>query len=240
MINIQKELRAGLSAPGKTRRPRKLGVFYPTEANTCKRRLFYKLIGTAPDDEASGLPYGLFKMGCAAEDAVVDGLIEALKPRGIEVDSQRRAFYNDGCVEIHGYADFVLTYPDGHEFVGEIKSTVSKYKMSMKIPDFGYQGQLQCYLNIFEIEDGCILYVNRGDILINNQVNQKRDPGMFERIMCDFGEVLDAVIDDEPPASYEKFEDECKYCDYKATCGMSPTKSKYEGIFQRKLERMRR
>jgi len=239
MINIQEEIELGLQ-PKTKRYDRRPGVFYPTESFVCNRRLYFRQMNE-PTYEGSKLPLGLFKMGVAAELGVIEALTIALEPRGYEVVSQKRAEYKKGDIDVHGFADFVVTSPEGEMYVGEIKSTTSKVQMKSIYPQTGHKGQLMCYLGIFGIPKGCVLYVDRSNIGKTNQIRIPYSQESFDTIMGNFQSVIESVKDEVAPPGYDKPTYECKYCEYKHKCSRSTSEksqSKYASMFQTKLKEL--
>jgi CRISPR/Cas system-associated exonuclease Cas4 (RecB family) len=244
MIDLHKAIKKGLTKPPRDYK-RPVGRFYPSEAMVCPRQLYYKLTETEPD-ELSEMPLGLFKMGKVAEDAVFEALCDALKPRGFKVETQRRVKYLDRGITISGYTDIVLTSDMGEEYCIEIKSTVNDSNMQLTEPSKFYKGQLQTYLNVLNIENGCVLYINRADILVTNQISQTKDPEFFGQIMDKFEATLKALETSTPPPNDAEWS-ECKWCSYRKTCqpksdhiGNAKKKSMgnqtYIDMFQQKLK----
>jgi len=239
MIDAQHEIELGLT-PKTKRYDRRPGVFYPTESFICQRRLYFRLTNT-PAREGSKPPLGLFKMGVAAELAVIEALTVALEPRGYTIVSQQQARYKTGRIDIHGFADFVVTDPDGEQYVGEIKSTTSKAQLKSSTPQKYHYGQLQCYLGIFGIPQGCVLYVDRSDICKTNQIRRPFSQEDFDTIMGNFESVLDNINDGEAPDGYSKPVYECRYCEYNHRCSRSAQakkSNKYASMFQTKLKEL--
>ena len=195
---------------------RKVGVFYPSESMQCQRKIYIRVI--EPERIKDKMPFGLFVMAKHAEESIIKCM------RNKFGDKLKEQFYlqkeiSPGVV-IHGYEDFKLLNEAGDtEGIYEIKSIGSiLYLIKAKEAKLTYRAQLQCYLQTEQCDNGCIVYVERGDICKIKQFDETLDDDLWWNIRVHFTELRKYMDDKNLPPPIPVETSECKYCEFKKDC----------------------
>ena len=206
-------------------RKRVAGVFYPSEAMQCQRKIFMNVM--RPEESAKEtFPLGLFAMAKAVEGEMTS-LLKIKYP--LLVHDQVRVDVDTNGFTIHGYADVVLKNGDGKVvWVGEIKSTRGiEIKKKEGVASNHHRAQLHLYLNFLKCWDGAVVYVERGDLLKLVQFDEQLDLDFVDKILKHFESAHVYIKDDEvpPPMPVEQWE--CRYCAFQKSC-TEDRKGKYK------------
>jgi CRISPR/Cas system-associated exonuclease Cas4 (RecB family) len=219
---------------------RKPGVFYPSEAMQCPRKIYNNVMDPAKGDEVSDMPLGLFHMGKYAETAIIKYIRDKYGEQLVE--QERIDCEVAPGVIIHGYLDFALKdlkskkkIKEGEfpklKHIFEVKSASERsfsYSAKAEEAKIGHRAQLMCYLATKKVMEGSVIYVRRDDIGIIKQFDVQFDETLWEQIVENFKIV--SVAQEKgcppPPVPIEKWE--CGYCSYKNRCKTAMVEEGYE------------
>jgi CRISPR/Cas system-associated exonuclease Cas4 (RecB family) len=195
---------------------RSIGIFYPSEAMQCQRKLYIRVI--EPERIKDKMPFGLFVMAKYAEECIIKCV------RNKFGDMIKEQFYLQKEIApgviIHGYEDFKVINEVGNTVgIYEIKSIGSiSYLIKAKEAKLTYRAQLQCYLQVEQCDNGCIVYVERGDICKIKQFDETLDEELWWNIRVHFTELRKYMDDKTIPPPIPVEISECKYCEFKKSC----------------------
>jgi CRISPR/Cas system-associated exonuclease Cas4 (RecB family) len=224
MFSVHDVIETALEAESKKHehRPRKPGVFFPTDSFKCPRQVYYSVI--SPELAAvDRLPLGLFHMAKKAEEGIIE-MVRVTYGDAL-VEQQYIDMEVAPGIQIHGYLDFAIKNAKGKiSHVFEVKSTANiSYTMKEEKAKIHHRGQLQVYLQCLKVLTGSVVYVERGDLLKMKQFEEEYDEELWTLILDKFKHINEAMERGEPPEPDPTEKWECRYCSYQKVCSETRT-----------------
>jgi len=192
--------------------PRKKNRYYATESLKCPRALLFKRHEENPN---KNLPFGLFTMGNAIETE----FFKILDNQDVfSIEQQKRVKIKIDDFEVSGYADGVFTNnKTGKKTVVEIKS-INSINRNTSLDDH-YKAQTMCYMKGLNINSGCVIYIERGDLFKINEWYFDFSAKFWDIIENHFRKIHSAISGKIMPEPVPFLKWECRFCDYKNICG---------------------
>lgn len=195
----------------KEEQPRERDYFYVSEADDCKRKVYFKMKGV-PRENLDPQTNRKFERG----DQIHQQLVSVLYSLGIVTGSEVRM--PDESL-FHGRADAIVSL-NGDNYVVEIKSTSPYSFKAMDEPKSSWRRQIQLYLHHFDIDQGIVLAECKGTQKLKEFVLD-RDQELAEEIISEFEDLKEKVERGEIPSKPDKEDwefDKCEYCRYEEVC----------------------
>ena len=199
-------------------RPRKLGVYFPSEIGACLRRSYYGYLSPKPADATARR---IFALGNNLHAFIAEALKASSAFSLVEDETPIRIDYKDedSPFSIFGRIDDYVVTHSGKKIIIEAK-TVSDVSKVEK-PEDKHVMQVMLYLNAKEADYGLLVYLDKKNMRIR-QFRVDYDDAAHNKVMDRFKD-LDIHLRNKklPPAEYY-FNDEkvweCKYCPYYNEC----------------------
>jgi len=199
-------------------RPKSIGRYYPSEAGTCIRKVWYSY---KYPQQIKTDTLKIFEMGNVMHDFIVRvlksekmkdvKLLESELPFKLPMEN----FLISGRVD-----DVFLIKSSGKTFVAEIKS--SKMLNMIKKPQKHNVMQLQLYMFATGIHNGLLVYIEKNTLQAKVfEINFDED--IIKEILNRFNELHDSLLTNNiPPAEARINKSDigwmCNYCEYKEKC----------------------
>ncbi|MFB6215642.1 MAG: PD-(D/E)XK nuclease family protein [Candidatus Aenigmatarchaeota archaeon] len=190
---------------------KKRDYFYVSEADDCKRKIYFKMRG-APKEDLEPVVRRKFERG----DQIHRGLVSVLYSLGLatasEVETPKDSLF-------HGRADAVVSI-NGDNYVVEIKSHNPYSFRNLEEPKSSWYKQLQLYLHYFDMEEGIILVECKGTQELK-EFTVERDHDLVKEIFSEFQDLKEkvekGVIPEKPDGDDWEY-NKCNYCEYEEVC----------------------
>ena len=152
---LEELMEDGLGSPGIANLG---GSFHPSSlGNPCDRFLYLHYRGLLPAQEIPAKLQRIFDHGNVAQTRFEEYFSQLRLYRSREV----RAYIDSP--PIHGRADILLEIPDIGEYLVEVKTINDRGFGELKEAKMEHSVQLQIYLNILDVDRGCVLYENKNN-----------------------------------------------------------------------------
>ena len=200
-------------------RPKKVGVYFPSESGMCIRRSYYSYVSPKPTDRTALRIFALGNnvhsfIAQALKSSDVFSLVEEEKPLKIKYEDSDTTFYVYGRID-----DYVVTKDTGKKIIIEAKSVGDVNKVNE--PETKHIMQLMLYLGAEKVDYGLLVYADKKNLSIR-QFRVDYDDKVYSKVMSRLKD-LDYHLRNNllPPAEYyfdSKKVWECKYCPYFNEC----------------------
>ncbi len=199
-------------------RPKRIGVYYPSEIGMCMRRSYYSYFITKPTEPAA---LRIFALGNNVHEFIAKALKDSKKLTKVEEEKPIKIEYkdNEAIFAIYGRIDDYIETKEGKKIIIEAKSTGDITKVNE--PDPKHKMQICLYLGAHEADYGLLVYADKKNLDIRQfKVEYNKDE--YEKVIHRFKD-LDYHLRNKilPPAEYyfdNKKVWECKYCPYYKEC----------------------
>ncbi len=199
-------------------RPKKVGVYYPSEIGMCMRRSYYSYFITKPT-ETSALR--IFALGNNVHEFIAKALKNSSTLTLAEEEKPLKIEYkdNEASFNIYGRIDDYIETKTGKKIIIEAKSTGDIKKVNE--PDPKHKMQISLYLAAQPADYGLLVYADKKNLEIK-QFRVDYNEEEYKKVMQRFKD-LDYHLKNKtlPPAEYY-FDNnkvwECKYCPYYQEC----------------------
>jgi CRISPR/Cas system-associated exonuclease Cas4 (RecB family) len=215
---------AYLRSRQQVRKIRPRGTLYVTDlVKPCLLQAYYSI--TQPR-EYSVEKLRIFEAGNVLEDFWAQILSDNL---GVRVfGTQVPAYFIADDLEIHGRVDVLAQHSNASIVAHEVKSAKSAHWM--ETPRDGHVEQLQFYLNVLDINQGQVDYLDKESFVLGENPIDKsfqiiRDPSIFYLLISRAGTLSQALKTGIlPEANREAWNGRiCDYCQYQDLCKPPPT-----------------
>ncbi len=200
-------------------RPKRVGVYFPSEIGMCIRRSYYSY-GLPKPTERSALR--IFALGNSVHSFIAEALKASKEFSTVEEEKPIKIQHNgpDGSFSIYGRIDdYVVTKAGSKKIIIEAKSVGDINRVEK--PEMKHVMQIMLYLAAQEADYGILVYADKKNLEIR-QFRVDYDDGLYRKVMSRFEE-LDSHLKRKklPRAEYYFDADkvwECKYCPYFQDC----------------------
>ncbi len=200
-------------------RPKKIGVYFPSESGMCMRRSYYSYVLPKPTDRTA---LRIFALGNNLHSFIAEALkasdifslVEEEKPLKIKYEDSDTVFYIYGRMD-----DYVVTKDTKKKIIIEAKSVSDINKVNE--PEPKHIMQLMLYLGAEKVDYGLLVYADKKNLSIR-QFKIDYDDKTYNKVISRFKD-LDYHLKKNilPPAEYyfdPKRVWECRYCPYFNDC----------------------
>lgn len=198
------------------REEREVKHWHCSRLGACPTGMYLERTGTKPDEEFDERTLRVFSCGKIFEDWLID-----LVKNECQLEQQVRI--EDTTLDVTGYADAVVTLPDGRKIVYEVKSKHSKAFWYMVEKGEGankhHLRQLWFYLYNLGIEEGRLIYVSKDDLTIAEYPVYLKDKELGDSILAEIAllnDCLKAGLPPKPPTDPKDWR--VKYCSFHKQC----------------------
>lgn len=211
----------------KESRPKGIGKYYPSEAGSCMRKVFYSY--KFPSEIDPDLRK-IFEMGNIIHDFVVE-VLKSEKTKDIELLESEFPFKEevDGF-QISGRIDnLIKVKASGKIYLVEVKSSKSIEFVKEASPH--NVQQLQLYMHFTGVHNGILLYIDKTNLKTKIfEIDYNKEEA--ENILKRFKQLHEHLTADKLPEAEARAHDDikwmCKYCEYKDRCYKDTPKAKHE------------
>ncbi len=199
-------------------KPRKIGIYFPSEIGSCLRRSYYSYIMPKPSEPKA---LRIFALGNNVHSFIANALksyndfavVEEEKPVHIDYRDDDTSF------SVYGRIDDYLVTSDGKKIIIEAKSVGDINKVNE--PDPKHLMQIMLYLRAEEADYGLLVYADKKNLDIR-QFRVDYDDELYNKVISRFKDLDFHLRNGKlPPAEYY-FDDkkvwECKFCPYYNEC----------------------
>jgi len=198
-------------------RPKQIGRYYPSEAGSCLRKIFYSYKIPKPLNQETTK---IFEMGNLLHD-FINKVLESSKNPHIElIDTEVPFKLELNNIIISGRIDNIVKLNINNKvYLVEIKSTSSlKYTQE---PNFSNILQLQLYMHFKKIHNGLIIYIEKNTLQSKTfeiTYDEEQAQLAIDRLLKTHSHLTDNSLP-EPEAKQDKeLEWQCRFCDYQEEC----------------------
>ncbi|EFD92860.1 MAG: hypothetical protein BJBARM5_0363 [Candidatus Parvarchaeum acidophilus ARMAN-5] len=199
-------------------RPKKIGVYYPSEIGMCIRRSYYSYFISKPTETKA---LRIFALGNNVHEFIAKALKDSEKFAVAEEEKPIKIEYKgeDTNFAIYGRIDDYVETKEGKKIIIEAKSTGDINKVTEADPK--HKMQISLYLAAQPADYGLLVYADKKNLEIK-QFKVEYNKEEHEKVMQRFKD-LDYHLRNKilPPAEYY-FDNnkvwECKYCPYYQEC----------------------
>lgn len=199
-------------------------VFHPSSLGGCSRAYYFELTENQDDYEYNSNTLRIFYIGIVVHN-YINKLLEYYNAKGVLklIGNEVKVFkgFENSLLNEHkgfsiaGSIDNIIEI-DGTKFVIEIKST-SRYLDYMKEPVYNHIVQANCYMKLSEVENGCILYVNKKDLTVK-AFFIKLDESLFKQTLNKIENIHYCIRKKQLPDTNDSTSYQCMNCEFKAKC----------------------
>lgn len=188
---------------------RKISGFHPSYGYDCKRRWVLLFRGAESEPTFQARTMRIFDMGHSVHERWRD----YFSSMGVLIEPEVEV-KTDDPVPIRGHADGIIEW--GGKKLYELKSispTRYEFRVAYNKPDERTYKQAQQYLFALDMEDGFVIYENKGtqEVLI---FPIEKDEEMIQKILRRYKKIYDIYEADEIPARPYKIDSpQCGDCD---------------------------
>lgn len=209
-------------------RPKGIGKYYPSEAGSCMRKVFYSY--KYPSEIDPDLRK-IFQMGNIIHDFVVE-VLKSEKNDKVELLQSEFPFKEQ--IEdfvISGRIDNLIKInASGEIYLVEVKSTKGLNWVEEAAPH--NVQQLQLYMHFTGVHNGILLYIDKTNLKSKIfKINYSKDNA--EKIIERFKKLHKHLTEDKIPEAEARAHKEanwmCRYCEYKERCEKDTPSAQHEG-----------
>lgn len=194
---------------------KKISGFHPSYGYECKRRWVLLFQGAPVETKFSARTMRIFGNGHEVHARWRGYFRDVL---GILIAAEVEVVIDDP-VPIRGHADGIIDW--GGRKLYELKS-ISPWRFDWRKaynkPDTKTYQQAQIYLHCLDLEEGFVIYENKGtqEVLI---FPIERDDDFIQKLLKKYKKIYKMFEDGEtPPRPYKRESDNCKSCDLEKYC----------------------
>jgi len=211
----------------KENRPKGVGRYYPSEAGTCMRKIWYSY--KHPTEVEPEL-LKIFEMGNIVHNFVVE-VLKSEKTKDIELLESEFPFREE--VEdfmISGRIDNLIKIKaSGKIYLVEVKSTKSIDYVKEASPH--NVQQLQLYMHFTGVHNGFLLYIDKSNLKTKTfeiEYSEEEAKRILERFKSLHKHLKEESLPEAEGRCHKEVKWMCGYCEYKDRCFKDTPKAKHE------------
>lgn len=196
---------------------KEINSWHISKIGSCLSGLYLERLGATPEKSLDSRTLRVFEAGKMFESWVIEKIKNT---EGYKFEEQVRV--EDKNLDVSGYADILVTKPNGEKEVVELKSQHSRafwYMDKSGKPNRQHQMQLWMYLYLLNIENGKLVYVSKDDLAIAEYVVELNDEELKVETLGRL-EILNRAWKEKLPPRPNEDETawENKYCRFHKQC----------------------